>query len=155
MRVLLKLVLDCPPDAAWAAIRSPGVFRAVSAPFTTFTSLAAHGFPESWPEGDHYVMARAFGVLPIGEQAISLSYRERSDGVRLMRDNGHGVSGALAIVTRWQHTMAVAPAQGDRTLYRDQLLVSAGIATLPLWLFYWSFWQWRAIQLRRLAPTWR
>ena len=40
---MLKQVLDCDPDAAWRAIRSPQVFRAVSAPLMTFTSAEPLG----------------------------------------------------------------------------------------------------------------
>ena len=158
MRVLLKLVLDCPPDAAWHALRDPAVFRAVSAPFTTFTADPG-GFPTEWSEGEHRVRAKAFGLFPIGEQSIRLTFQERSDfldagDVRIVRDDGEGLSGMLSLVTHWRHSMAVAPL-GTRTLYRDQLEISAGPLTLPLWLFYWAFWQWRAVQLRRLAPSWR
>jgi hypothetical protein len=74
MRVLLKLVLDCEPDAAWRAIRSPSVLNAVSAPLTHFESLEPYGFPALWPEGDHPVVMRAPGGITIGEQVIAISY---------------------------------------------------------------------------------
>jgi hypothetical protein len=153
MRVLLKLVLDCTPDAAWRAVRSPAVFRAVSAPFTSFTSLEPNGFPDEWSEGVHPVMARAFGVLPLGEQTIELEFSQRK-GVRFVRDTGHGVSGALTAVRRWDHTMAISAGPDGMTLYRDQLIFEAGLATPVLWLVYWAFWQWRGLALARLAPTW-
>jgi hypothetical protein len=105
------------------------------------------------------VRAKAFGLVPIGEQSIRLSFHERRDfldagDVRIVRDGGEGLSGMLSLVTHWRHSMAVAPL-GTRTLYRDQLEVSAGVLTVPLWLFYWAFWQWRGLQLRRLAPGWQ
>jgi hypothetical protein len=151
MRVMLKLTLDCTPDAAWAAIRSPRVFRAVSAPFTTFTSLDPQGFPESWPTGEHRVLARAFGLLPLGEQVILISTSSAGD-VRLVHDDGHGVSGLLTSVKDWHHTMAVSPLPNGKTLYRDQLRFSGSPL---LWPMYWAFWQWRAASMRRMAPTWR
>ncbi len=154
MRVLLKLVLDCPPDAAWRAIRSPDVFRAVSSPFTTFTSLEPGGFPPLWPAGEHPVRGRAFGLLPIGDQVIEISFPERTDDVRTVLDTGHGLSGPLTLVSEWHHTMAVSPAPGGRTLFRDELRFGAGVFTPLLWPVYWVFWQWRAVQLKRLAPRW-
>jgi hypothetical protein len=154
MRILLKLELDCTPDAAWTAIRSPKNLRAVSFPFTTFASLEDDDFPELWPEGRHLVSVRALGLTDIGRQSIDVSYSERPGGVRMMRDSGGGVSGPLSLVTHWRHEMAVSPLPNGRTLYRDQLRFSAGVLTLPMWLFYWVFWQWRAFGLRRLAPTW-
>jgi hypothetical protein len=74
MRVLLKLVLDCEPDAAWRAIRSPSVLNAVSSPLTRFESLEPAGFPILWPAGDHPVAMRAPGGITIGEQVIAISY---------------------------------------------------------------------------------
>ncbi|MGX5682111.1 hypothetical protein [Schumannella luteola] len=153
MRVLLKIVLDCPPDAAWDAIRDPRVLGAVSAPLVSFDSLEPGGFPERWGEGEHPVLVRAAGLVPIGEQIIGISFPELP-GVRAMRDTGRGLSGPLALVTRWQHTLTVAPTADGRTLYRDRLLIEAGALTPALWLMYWAFWQWRAIGMRRLAPSW-
>ena len=154
MRILLKLELDCTPDAAWNAIRSPNVFREVSFPFTTFSSLEDTGFPATWPEGRHLLGVRALGLVDVGRQCVDISYGERG-GARLMRDAGTPVSGALSLVTRWRHTMAVSPAPDGRTLYRDELDFSAGLLTLPAWLVFWVYWQWRAAGLRRLAPRWR
>jgi hypothetical protein len=184
MRVLLKMVLDCEPDAAWRAIRSPSVLNAVSAPLTKFESLEPYGFPTLWPAGDHPVVMRAPGGITIGEQVIAISYPEVGSpgsgtrapaaagagaagtgpvsadsatgrgGVRLMRDSGRGLSGPLALVTRWEHTMSIADAPGGRTLYRDQLVFEAGALTPLLWPAYWAFWQWRAIGIKRLAAGW-
>ncbi len=155
MRVLLKLELDCAPDAAWRAIRSPEVFRAVSAPFTTFDSLEPGGFPDSWSEGVHVVRARAFGGVVLGEQTIDLSFAERRNGVRTVRDTGRALSGPLAVATRWDHTMAVSALPGARTLFRDRLIVEAGALTPLLWIGCWAFWQWRGIQIRRLSRDWK
>lgn len=154
MRILLKLELECTPAAAWDAIRNPEVFRAVSFPFTTFSSLEDGGFPQQWPEGRHLLGVRALGLIDIGRQSVDVSYHRRGGEVRLMRDAGEGVSGPLSLVTRWRHEMAVSPLPAGRTLYRDQLRFSAGPLTLPMWPVYWLFWQWRAFGLRRLAPSW-
>lgn len=159
-RVLLKLELDCGVDAAWRAIRSPHVMRQVAAPLLGFWSLEEHGFPEMWPAGEHPVEMSALTVLTVGEQVITISYpqqtlRRRRDGVRMVRDRGRATSGPLSVVTQFEHTMAVAPAGGGRTLFRDQLKFSAGILTPLLWPFFWAFWQWRGLRLQRLARRWR
>ena len=154
MRLVLKLVLDCEPDAAWRAIRNPRVFRAVSAPLTTFVSLEPQGFPETWPQGVHHLFGRAFGVFPLGEQTIDLAFLRRGD-VRMVRDTGEGISGPLALVAGWEHTMAVSATGDGRTLYRDRLRFSAGAITPLLWPVFWVFWQWRAWRMSQLAPTWR
>ncbi len=154
MRVLVKMVIDCTPDAAWRAIRSPAVLEAVSRPFTVFRSLEAGGFPELWEAGVHPVAIAAGGLWPIGEQAIDIAFAERPGGLRIMRDSGRGLSGPLALVSRWEHSMAISPAAGGRTLYRDQLVFEAGLLGPLLWPVYWAFWQWRAHGIRRLATGW-
>jgi hypothetical protein len=154
MRVLLKIELDCTPDAAWQAIRSPAVLEKVSFPLTAFTSLEAGGFPDTWETGDHHVLVRAFGVADVGTQNIGISYPKPRAGARIMRDSGPPLSGPLALLTRWQHQLAVSALPDGRTLYRDQLTFSAGAATLLVWPMLWAFWQWRGFQLRRLAPSW-
>ena len=151
MHVLLKQVLDCDPDAAWRAIRSPDVFRAVSSPLMTFTSAEKLG--PTWTQGEHPVTARLFGVIPVGKQIIDLTFTQKGD-TRLVHDTGEPVSGALSIVSYWHHTMAVSPTKDGRTLFRDRLLFDAEPLSLAVWPGMWAFWQWRALQLKRMAPHW-
>jgi hypothetical protein len=156
MRVQLKLVLDAPPDAVWGALQSPGVLAEVAYPFFAFEPMSPRGLPRQWTEGPHPVAASVlWGTIPVGEQLIDIHYRERA-GVRIVEDDGGPVSGALGVVTRWRHRMAVSPAPDGSggTLYRDRLDISAGILTPAVWIGAWLFWQWRAFQLVRLAPTW-
>ena len=74
MRVLLKLTLECTPDAAWRALRSPAVLREVVAPWLDFSSLEDGGLPTTWPEGRHRVRALAFRRFPAGEELVDVSY---------------------------------------------------------------------------------
>ena len=165
MRVLLKLVLDCEPDAAWQALRSPAVFREVSNPLMEFSSLDPGGFTETWSDGEHRVSAKAFGLVPAGEQIIAIRTEQRLDRVhgkhespivvRIVHDTGRGLTWPLTLTTHWHHRMAVSAQADGRTLYRDQLEFSAGALTPLVWLAYWGFWQWRGIAIRRLARGWR
>ncbi|MCU1415976.1 MAG: hypothetical protein JWP32_150 [Schumannella sp.] len=155
MRVQLKLVLDAPADAVWAALKSPAVLAQVASPFFSFEPLSPRGLPRFWTAGEHPVAASVlWGTIPVGEQLIDIRFRERGD-VRIIEDGGGPVAGALAIVTGWRHRMAVSAAPGGRSLYRDRLDISAGLLTPAVWLGAWVFWQWRAFQLSRLAPAWR
>jgi hypothetical protein len=157
MRVLLKLILDCDPDAAWRAIRSPAVFREVSSPLMEIESLSVLGFPTVWTPGAHPVEMKAAGVLPMGQQAIRLTFETAEHGTtRIVHDSGGGLRGAVSAITLWDHKMAIAPdpAGTGKTLYRDQLTVKAGVLTPFAWYSLWAFWQWRGRKLRQLAPTW-
>jgi hypothetical protein len=155
VRILLKFVLDCPSDAAWWALRSPAVFRAIGRPFVTFQSLEPDGFPDMWTPGIHPVQAKAFRRLNLGEQLIDLSYPRRRDGVRMEIDSGAALNGAASIITRWHHSMAVSATLDGRTLYRDRLIFSAGPMTLLVWPVLWTFWQWRGRRIRQLSRDWR
>src|SRR6195952_1595143 len=94
MRVLLKFVLDCDPDAAWRALQSPAVFREVSSPLLTVTSLDPGGVATQWPEGRNRVAMEAFGVLPVGRQVVDIDRSHTSHpGVRIVHDKGYAVSG--------------------------------------------------------------
>ena len=122
MRVTLDLVLDCPPDAAWEAVHSPAVFRAVSGPWTAVESLEPGGFPERWPGGDHRVRLRMLGALPMGTQLIRLS-DEITPTERVVHDTGGPQSGAMRVVRSWHHRMGVSALAGHahRTRFRDEL----------------------------------
>ena len=165
VRVLLKLILDCDPDAAWRALQSPTAFRQVAMPWLDFRSAEPGGFPTVWGDGEHRVDVRALGAFTVGSQAIRLDTLRADDPrereTRILRDSGGGTSGMLAAVPRLDHRMAIAPdpagpdAEGRvKTLYRDQLIVRAGALTPLAWYGFWVFWQWRGARLRQLAPTW-
>ncbi len=152
MHVQLKLVLDCPPDAAWNALRSPAVFSDVSFPLVEFEPLDGATFPLQWDEGAHAVAARAlFGVIPAGTQSIDLTFRRRRSW-RIFEDHGGPLSGPLTVITRWRHRMAVSVTADGRTLFRDRLEFSAGPLTPVVWIGFWAFWQWRGARLQKLAP---
>lgn len=153
MRVTLDLILDCSPDVAWEAVHSPAVFRAVSGPWTTVTSLEPGGFPQRWPGGDHRVRLRMLGVLPMGTQLIRLSDEVAPD-VRTVHDTGGPLSGPMRVVRSWHHQMGIADDGAGRTRFRDTLTVRAGVLTPLVTAGFWVFWQLRARKLRRLAPGW-
>ncbi|GAA1787287.1 hypothetical protein [Agromyces lapidis] len=155
MRVLLRLTLDCTPDAAWRAIRSPAVLREVVAPWLDFESLEPGGLPPVWPEGRHRVRALAFRRYPAGDEFVDIDYPGGlPEGVRMLRDGGGAITGPLAVFRRWDHRMAVSALPDGRTLYRDRLLASAGPWEPAAWYPTWLFWQWRGRRLRELAPGW-
>ncbi len=162
MRVLLKFVLDCDPDAAWRALQSPTAFREVALPWLDFRSDEPAGLPAVWAEREYRLRVRALGAVTVGTQAVRLSVLgAREPGVRILRDSGGGTGGLLAALPHLDHRMAISPDPSGpgpdgrmRTLYRDRLLVRAGVLTPVAWYTLWAFWQWRGMRLRRLAPTW-
>ena len=156
MHVQLKLVLDCPVDAASDALRDPAVMRAVTTPLVRYRSAEPGGFPHRWSTDPHRVTASVLGVAPLGTTHVDLDWHER-DGAWIQRDTGTGVSGQFAQLTI-DHRMAVSPTADGRTLLRDRLWFRAGpggVLGPVLWPGLWLVWQWRGLRMRQLAPTWR
>jgi len=152
MRVALKLVLDCPPDAAWEALQTPDVFREVFHPLANVEPIDPPVFPERWPDGPTLLRLTSFsGLVPLGEQLLDITRTQRDD-VRIFEDSGHPVTGPLAPLTLWRHRMAVSPADGGRTLYRDRLDFR-GPVSVPYWPVLWELWQYRGGRFKKLAPT--
>lgn len=158
MRILLKLELDCTADAAWRALHSPRAVTELYGPLLAMAPMAGE-LPTTFEPGtDVPVEIRALGVIPAGQQLIHASdrYTEDANGpVRIFRDSGIPLTGALAALDVWDHQMAVSPLPGDptKTLWRDRLTIG-GPAALPLWPALWAAWQYRGLRLRALAPTW-
>ena len=155
MNVFLRLTLDCEPDVAWRAIANPKVFTAVSSPWLKIVSKEQGGFPQAWiGDGPHEVSMRFFGLIPMGRQTIDVSFTQRPGGVRMMIDSGKPLSGPMKMVKNWDHRMAISPAENNQTLYRDRLVVKAGLLTPFVFIGLWTFWQIRGAKLKKLAPTW-
>ena len=152
MHVQLKLRLACPVDVATDALRDPRVMVAVTKPLVVYRSEAPDGFPSRWTEEAHPVSARILGLLPLGSTHVDLDWHER-DGAWIQRDTGRGTSGQFARM-RINHRMAVVPDGPGHTLLRDRLEFHAGPLGVVLWPGLWLTWQWRALRMKTLAPTW-
>lgn len=159
MRILLKFVIDCDPDAAWRALHSPRAVAELYGPLVDLEPMATEGLPSSFRPGDDVpVQLSALRAVPLGQQFIHMSERrvdERGGEVRIFRDSGIPLTGPLSSLDVWDHQMAVSPAPGepDRTLWRDRLVIGGPTAPL-LWPLLWTVWQWRGARIRALAPTW-
>ena len=158
MRILLKLVLDCPADAAWRALHSPRAVAELYGPLLQMAPLETHPATAFEPGMDVPVQLSLAGMVPAGRQLIHVEDIDASDAqgpVRIFRDSGMPLTGPLAALDVWDHQMAVSPAPGDpeRTLWRDRLVIG-GAAALPLWPVLWATWKYRGARLKALAPTW-
>jgi hypothetical protein len=156
MRVLLKLVIDCDPDAAWRAMHSPRAVAELYGPLLELSPMDPSGLPTSLEPGtDIPVRLSALGI-PVGQQLIHASDRyvhEPAGPVRILRDSGIPLTGPLSSLDVWDHQMAVSSAPGGRTLWRDRLVIGGPTAPV-LWPMLWATWQWRGARIRALAPTW-
>ncbi|MET0734743.1 MAG: hypothetical protein ABWY55_03755 [Microbacterium sp.] len=157
MRIMLKLEIDCDPDAAWRAVHSPRAVAELYGPLLDLAPLEPAGLPTTWKPGDDVpVQLSALGAVPMGRQLIHMSERfvdEPAGQVRIFRDSGIPLTGPLASLDVWDHQMAISPAPGGRTLWRDRLVIGGASAPV-LWPLLWGVWQWRGARIAALAPTW-
>jgi len=159
MRILLKFVIDCDPDAAWRAVHSPRAVAELYGPFVDLEPMDPAGLPTAWTPGlDVPVQMSALGLVPMGQQLIHTSERfvdEPAGQVRIFRDSGIPLTGALSTLDVWDHQMAISPVPGhpEQTLWRERLTIG-GPAAIALWPVLWGVWQWRAARIKALAPTW-
>lgn len=151
MRVVISTELAAPPGETWDLVSTPAAMRHVSWPLTVFTPLDPPAWPQRWRPGDHRVRLRALGVIPIGEQTISISIplHDPDTGRYQLRDNGSG-----QLVRTWDHLITVQPAdlsRPHRTRYTDQIDVDAGVLTVPVFLWAHLLYRWRQRRWRRLV----
>ena len=76
MRVLLKLTLDCTPDAAWRALRSPAVLREVVATSQTVAFAdSAQVKCLNWPTCDSVSLEEVWLIEPPKNEYPTVHFR--------------------------------------------------------------------------------
>lgn len=157
MRIRLHSAIPADVVTVWDQVRDPTMMVRVAAPLVAFRSEVE--LPERWAQGEYPVRLLAGGLVPLGTQMIRIELPDRPGPVRVLRDNGYGVSGLVGRIRVWDHLLEIRPDEGDptRTHQRDTVVVEAGWLTLPVWLMVGSMFLWRQAHwrwiTRRAAPT--
>ena len=147
MRLVVATTLPAGAEQVREHVMTSRLMRHVSWPLALFSPLSPPELPEVWDTGDYRVRMRSLWVVPLGEQIVSISFPTGANGEFMMRDNGHG-----QMVKRWDHVIRIVPsADGQATLYRDEVEVEAGPLTLPVWAWANFLFRWRQDRWRRLA----
>jgi SAM-dependent methyltransferase len=97
---------------------------------------------------------KALGLVSLGTQEIN-PVSSAEGMTRTFQDHGRGLTGALAQVTKFQHTMTLRPSGVGPTILEDELDFDAGILTPVMGLGFRIFWWWRHRMMKRLAPQWQ
>lgn len=143
MHLDIATLLPCSVEVAAAEIRRPPRLHYVAWPLVVFRPCPETPWPAQWLPGTYWASMRLLGILPLGRQAIVISYPP-SAGFAL-RDNGHS-----RWMRRWDHLIALE-SHPQGCVYRDRLSIDAGVFTLPVWLFAQVFYRYRQYRWRRLA----
>ncbi len=146
MIVNLSTFLAAEPREVEAHLRTSRLLIYIASPLVKFTPYGATQLPERWEEGTYWVSLRLLGFIPLGKQAVVISYPE-SPGSFCLRDNGHGT-----LIKKWDHQITVDPSETG-TLYRDQVTIEAGIFTFFIWAFAQLFYRHRQRRWRKLVAS--
>ncbi len=136
--------LAATPDRIWEEVRKPQLLLHIAAPLVIFKPVDPPTLPDHYTEGDYRMAMRLFGLIPIGEQVISVSYPEPQNGTRFIRDNGYSDT-----IKRWDHLISIAP-EGDGTRYTDRVEIEAGWRTPAIVAFANVFYRHRQRRWRTL-----
>lgn len=147
-QVRIETVIDAPLAACAAHLRTPALLRHVAAPLVGFASREPGGFPDAWAPGPHRVWMLLFGFIPLGPQTVDISHGDWDGATVWVRDNGSGL-----LVRRWDHRIEMRAHGPDRTLYRDQVDIEAGLLTPAVAAFAHLFYRWRQARWRGLARS--
>jgi len=143
--VALSTTLACPPDEAWARVRTSALLEHVAAPLIRFTPKGDTRFPELWQPGEYRAWMWLFGIIPIGWQAVVISEPAPQGEARFVRDNGYG-----PLIRRWDHWITIEPTANGATAYTDRVEIEAGLLTPLIAAFARVFYahrqrRWRAL----------
>ncbi len=139
--------LACEPGEAEKHVRTLRLLDYVASPLVRFVHEPPRSPGDLWADGTYQVRMYLFGVVPLGWQAVVISFPRHAGGFSL-RDNGYG-----PWISRWDHVITIEPS-GNGTLYRDRLAIEAGLFTPAVWLFAQAFYRhrqrrWRALVRRQ------
>ena len=146
MQIDLSVLLPCTTDVAVEYARQPRLLAHVAHPLIDFKPVGLPEFPPLWKKGKNWVNMRLFGVFPLGNQAVVITYPQHREGFA-MRDNGHS-----HLIGTWDHLITIEKTHAG-TLYRDRLVVQAGFTTPMIWLFAKIFFRHRQRRWVQLAKN--
>lgn len=145
MLVDIATYLPCTPAVAIDHVNSPRLLLHIAKPLVRFAALEPPHFPLTWADGTYRVSMRLFGIIPLGEQAIVISHPPAD--IFTLRDNGRS-----ALIRTWDHMITITPS-GNGTLYRDQVVIEAGLLTPLVWSFALLFYHHRQRRWRQLVSA--
>ena len=138
--------LPCAPHEVIKHVKTPRLLMHVAHPLVRFIPRDPAQLPETWAEGTYWMSLYLFGFIPFGKQAVVITYPNPSNGFSI-RDNGHS-----ALIKKWDHAITVE-SSANGTLYRDRVIIEAGLFTPFIWLFAQVFYRHRQRRWRQLVAS--
>ncbi|MGT2930275.1 hypothetical protein ACVR1G_08630 [Streptococcus dentasini] len=116
-------------------VKRPDTLFYVASPLVVFKPVSEATLPQYWQEGTYWMRLYLVGFLPMGRQAVVISYPS-SRPFRMLDD------GRSYLIKKWHHLIEVE-ADGHGTIYRDHLEIDAGWLTPAVLAFAKVFYRHR------------
>ncbi len=145
--VELSTYLNAPAAQVWNELNKPRLLMFVAHPVLRFKPVDPVTLPDLWADGDYVFSLSWYGIVPLGQQTVSISRPATQGTSKRLRDNGYG-----AMAKRWDHLICVTP-QGDGTRYTDRIEIDAGIATPIVAAFAKRFYSHRQRRWHKLVEA--
>ena len=109
MNLYLESIFDCPAEAAWNEVQTPGLLAEVMWPLLRFEPAPGEVFPEKWQEGT-VIVGRAYklGVAPLGRHTLRFERVDPKTREIATREHNY-------FVRQWDHVISVRETEDGRT----------------------------------------
>ncbi|MDO5078160.1 hypothetical protein EII38_03710 [Streptococcus minor] len=138
----LTTYFDTPPDKVSKLVKNVATLYFVSSPLLIFRPVKGQELSHQWTNGTYWFHLYLFGFIPLGKQAIVISFPKSP--VFQILDDGHS-----QFIKQWRHMITIKK-EGQGTLYEDQLQISAGAFTYLVIVFAQLFYKHRQRRWKKL-----
>lgn len=144
MKARVSTIIKTSEEKIWAELQKVSSLVQVASPLVKFKAQNNHPLPEKWTVAKQYPLKISLlGIIPLGKHFIEIV--EINPEQKVIISNEHG---NLAKV--WNHTIKVVPIDDQTVRYTDEIIIQAGVLTLPIWLFACIFYRHRQRKWKKL-----
>ena len=136
---------DAPLDKVSELVKNVDTLYFIARPLLIFRSVKGQELSHQWTNGTYWFHLYLFGVIPLGKQAIVVSFPRLPDFQML--DDGHS-----RFIKQWRHMITVKK-EGRGVLCEDHLQISAGTLTYLVTVFAQLFYKHRQKRWKKLLEN--
>jgi hypothetical protein len=145
MKAVITTTFNTDFKTAVENIQKPALLEFITWPILSFTYLDPKRKPKKWSSRKYLTVLTGFGFLPLGNQFVNITIPEQSSTKFVIRDNGSGT-----LVKKWDHLITIQKTSQNHVSYTDEVIVEAGLLTIPIWCFAQFFYRWRQVRWKLL-----
>lgn len=140
--VRVTSIFNCDSKKLFSEIKKTKSLFYIAKPLIKFVHKPVSLLPEKWKDGKYPFKMYFLGFIPLGTQWIVITI---DDSNRCITDNGYS-----RFIKKWDHKIFVKEIGNEKTLYIDEINISAGILTPFKVLFAHTFYRLRQRNWKKL-----